>query len=100
MSAVRFRPKAPYVCGYNSVVECNLAKVEVESSNLFARSKETPGILTDARGLFFMQYTLAYTFVIDFHSDKRKDSSATPKGYAQNLSMPLSTRANLLPLKQ
>ena len=26
-------------CGYNSVVECHLAKVDVESSNLFARSK-------------------------------------------------------------
>ena len=25
-------------CGYNSVVECHLAKVDVESSNLFARS--------------------------------------------------------------
>ena len=27
-------------CGYNSVVECHLAKVDVESSNLFARSKK------------------------------------------------------------
>ncbi len=31
-------PRSTILCGYNSVVECNLAKVEVESSNLFARS--------------------------------------------------------------
>ena len=31
-----------YKSGNNSVVECNLAKVEVASSNLVSRSKETP----------------------------------------------------------
>ena len=31
-------PKASF-CGNNSVVECNLAKVEVVSSNLISRSK-------------------------------------------------------------
>jgi hypothetical protein len=34
VSVVRFRPKAPYKCGFNSVVECHLAKVKVASSNL------------------------------------------------------------------
>ena len=33
--------KAPCHCGSNSVVECNLAKVDVEGSNPFSRSIET-----------------------------------------------------------
>ena len=44
------------MCGYNSVVECNLAKVEVESSNLFARSRKIPGIVIDARDYFFVKH--------------------------------------------
>ena len=33
-------PRGTNICGYNSVVECHLAKVKVEGSNPFARSKE------------------------------------------------------------
>ena len=35
-------PPRGTTCGYNSVVECHLAKVKVEGSNPFARSKQTP----------------------------------------------------------
>jgi hypothetical protein len=35
----RFQPKPCSLCGRNSVVECHLAKVNVEGSSPFARSK-------------------------------------------------------------
>ena len=35
-----------HLCGSNSVVECNLAKVEVAGSNPVSRSLETPDILS------------------------------------------------------
>ncbi len=37
-------PPQGTICGYNSVVECDLAKVEVEGSNPFARSSKMPVI--------------------------------------------------------
>ena len=43
----RFQPKPCNLCGRNSVVECHLAKVNVEGSSPFARSTEalvTPGV--------------------------------------------------------
>ncbi len=40
-------------CGSNSVVECNLAKVEVASSNLVSRSRTKPAYCSR---FFFMGY--------------------------------------------
>ena len=46
----RFQPKPCNLCGRNSVVECHLAKVNVEGSSPFARSKALV-----IPGLFFVR---------------------------------------------
>ncbi len=46
--------------GNNSVVECNLAKVEVAGSNPVSRSKKLSGILMDS-AFFWATFTNPFT---------------------------------------
>ena len=52
-------PPQGTICGYNSVVECNLAKVEVESSNLFARSIRKPVNISSVNRFFLLCYYIS-----------------------------------------
>ena len=58
-------------CGYNSVVECDLAKVEVEGSNPFARSKIVPiGIeIISYKNDFFLRFNVYLRAIIQKKTD-------------------------------
>ena len=50
--------------GNNSVVECNLPKVEVASSNLVSRSKNSPCKSSDLRGFFVFEFVVTFCEIV------------------------------------
>ena len=59
MSPVQFWPEAPFA-GIAHLAERHLAKVEVASSNLVARSKSSPESSLDGSGVFFISRQIVY----------------------------------------
>ncbi len=49
----------PFHCGNNSVVECQLPKLKVASSNLVSRSKKYQALILTALGLLFCRVRVA-----------------------------------------